>query len=123
MAGSGKANKGKARKGGVKGKKTSPGLVIIGPYTYKITYGPIDDGENWGKISHGDQVIQVDDSGDSARTSVVLMHEILHAVVNEHDLLGDEKTEERVVNVLSMMLGKVFMDNPKVMKFIMEGLT
>ena len=80
MAGSGKAGKGKARKKEVKGKDL-PASVLIGPYRYKIIYGQIGEGKNWGNVSGNSQTIWLDNSGPASRTSVVLIHEICHAIV------------------------------------------
>jgi hypothetical protein len=121
-----KANKAKAQQAKPKAKKAKrPASVRIGPFEYKITYGDIDGGRNWGRVAYGDHVIQIDDSGPPRRTVTTLMHEIFHVITQENDLLvnGNDKAEERVVNTTSMVFASVLIDNPKLRDYIIWGLT
>lgn len=123
MAKGSKSNKTKAQKTKPKAKKISPPVsVTIGPFEYSIIYGPIEEGKNWGNVSANKQTIWIDNSGTAMKTSVVLLHEILHALVEEYDALAGKETEEMAVNLLSVTLITMFRVNPKVTKFIMGGI-
>ena len=51
-----------------------------------------------------------------------ILHEVMHAVIQQWNIELDEKVEELVVNGLSNGLTTVFVDNPKLMDYFKEKI-
>lgn len=89
--------------------------VKLGSVPYKIVRGtPVlsDEGDKvlWGEILQGKQVIKVDSGLAEEMQRVVLLHEILHGLLN-HCGLSDHK--EELPERLGYALDAFLVDNPE----------
>lgn len=98
--------------------------VLVGFHDYTIIQkdGVIDKSDN--TVCHGlthddTKTIELDSNLKPESMSVVLLHELFHALYSEYGL-DDESGEEKVVNTLSSALHKLFLDNPDVLKYMNE---
>lgn len=89
--------------------------VRIGSVPYRVEYShPVVSKEKdtvlWGEILQGDQLIKVDANLPPEMKRVVLLHEVIHGLLN-HCGLGDHK--EELPERLGYALDTFLIDNPR----------
>lgn len=92
--------------------------VKIGHIEYDITDVPnlvTDSGQSlFGNVSYSRETIQLDKNLTPARRLEVLLHEIVHAIINEY---GHEQNET-LVNAVGLGLANVIVDNKQLLPYL-----
>ena len=96
-------------------------MIKIGARRYSLRAMPAEDrSEIHGRISLDRGLIMLDPTIPADNQAETLMHEILHGVWYAYNL-EDGLKEEAVVTALGTGLMAVFVDNPDLMKVMMDA--
>ena len=98
-----------------------PKTIKVGAklYTTKMTPGLRGSGDVQCYAIHNPitQTMSFDVEADKDAVGHVI-HESLHALLDQHAVLFDDKQEERIVKSLAHGLSAMFMDNPGLLKWM-----
>ena len=98
--------------------------VNIGCFKYKIE--PRNDFRDeegtrvMGETVSTNEIIYIDNSFTPTVVRETLMHELLHAMLHDTNVLDGMEQEEKLVQILSPRLMSLFKDNPRLYKFLIE---
>ncbi len=65
--------------------------------------------------------IHVDPSLPDSKKRVILVHELLHAIIDSMNVVLTAEMEEQLVTGMAVVLTEVLQDNPKLVEFITNG--
>ena len=94
----------------------------VGSNTYKVVQEDsptLNDVQVWGYCHKDKKEIVLDKKMDQERMQSTLIHEILHAIIEERKLKRYLKEEEMVVDQLANGLQAVLRDNPKLRRILL----
>lgn len=96
--------------------------IKIGPIDYTIKIMPADIDGQYGACVYEHQMIYLSPNQLHQAASDTILHEVLHAIWHESGLEHtDLLVEETVVRTMSTWLRIVFLDNPELVKFILNS--
>ena len=103
-----------------------PTRIQVGSSTFEVeeyVKEVADAKGHWGKCSWKDAKIYVDTSGNTARTTNTLLHEVVHAIAREWGIeLVNPEENERFVECLTNGLLTTLRQNPALVKVIVAGV-
>lgn len=96
--------------------------VKIGPVDYEIKIFPERIKNQYGACVYAHQIIYLSQDMKHQVASDTLLHEVLHAIWHEAGIEHNEiLIEETVVRNVATWLRMVFVDNPQLVKFILNS--
>ena len=99
-----------------------PKEIKVGPYIYQILLKDNirDDGDRkcFGICVHHEHVIMIDVLCPEDRARVVVIHELLHALMELVGLDKEAYKEEEIVVALAPALTMLLMDNPTLLEYL-----
>lgn len=100
-----------------------PKKIKIGYYTIAIKYcDDLDDLH--GDFNSDNKTIRINSRYSREQQAETLLHEIMHAVIDDTFAFGDEETamekEEKAVRILSPKIMEVMTSNKKLRKYLFE---
>lgn len=102
-----------------------PENVKVGPHTIDIVSAP-EGFDSFGQYNYDPPMIMIRDTGEHSQKADTLLHEILHVIWKDSQIVKlmeindlDER-EESMVRVIATQLTDVLRSNPKVTKYITE---
>lgn len=101
-----------------------PQTVKVSNHDYLIAWGEIQTDTNeflYGRTVPRLTVIQINDQVAKSQQRDTLLHELLHAAINETHLKFGEDAEEEVIRVMTPLLLQIIRENPKVVRWLREG--
>lgn len=100
---------------------TKPRKVDVGPFRYSVHFVPELTSER-GFVSTSMRRIVVDGSLPQDSQAETLLHEVIHAAIDQTNLRGkDDEEEERLVAALSPQLFAILRSNPSLVSFITDS--
>lgn len=105
-----------------------PNMVKVGYKQYSVK----EENKEWGDKhqavaeidSENSTIHYVGDHGCQLELTNSILHEIMHSIVQiNHIKLPDEAQEEHVVDSMANGLTTILVDNPDLLKWMVEGLT
>lgn len=97
-----------------------PKRIVIGNHVFKVRLGSIRSGALLGQTTHRKTLIKVDGSCSASQVRDTVLHEVLHAVINDGPNDLDPDVEERIVRVIAPALLGVLRNNPQLLEFLLE---
>lgn len=99
-----------------------PTHIQIGLYRYPILVDNerLERENLYGQIKYAEQEIYVRDDCSPERQAAILLHEVLHGIL-EHAGLHQGKRIEEVVTVAAPGIVDVFRRNPDLVRFLVES--
>ena len=94
----------------------------VGSNTYKVIYEEhptVNDVQVWGYCHKDKKEIVLDKQMDQERTQSTLIHEILHAIIEERKLRRYLKDEEMLVDQLANGIQSVLRDNANLRRMLL----
>jgi hypothetical protein len=93
--------------------------------TYVVTYEPqgsivIDDKPSWGGADHEAQAICVEDGLHHDKERTILMHEVLHQIIELSNTELPEEVEEKICTVLGDALVGHMRDNVMLWRYLLQ---
>lgn len=103
-----------------------PQNVIVSSHEYKIKEVVSIDDEEVGRckgLTHDDKkLIELEKGLNSDEKSVILLHEIIHAICNEYEIRIGSRNEEEIASRLSPALHNLFVDNPDMLDYFIQSV-
>lgn len=99
-----------------------PKVIEIGLHSYRVKPGIISDasGSLYGRTSRGNTTIEVDHTLAPSQIRDTVLHEVLHAVINDFPSDLDGAAEEALVRGLSPGILAVLRSNPQLVAFLLK---
>lgn len=100
-----------------------PTSVKVSNHNYVIAWGviPSEGDFLYGRTHPRLTLIQINDEVAKSQQRDTLLHELLHATINETHLAFSAELEEEVIRVVTPILLGIVRENPKVVKWLREG--
>lgn len=101
-----------------------PKTVKVSNHDYLIAWGPIPEVDGtffYGRTHPKLTLIQINDEVAKSQQRDTLLHELLHAAINETHLSFSTEAEEEVIRVVTPLLLGILRENPKVVRWLREG--
>lgn len=99
-----------------------PKVIKIGLHSYRVKPGVIDDSRGFlfGRTTSRATLIEVDHTVAASQIRDTVLHEVLHAVINDFPHELDNDAEEALVRGLAPGVLAVLRDNPQLIAFLLK---
>ena len=100
---------------------SKPKKVEVSPFRYTVYYSPVTLDDKTGMLDTDTRTVVVDGTISEQSQQEVLLHELLHAIIDTTAIRGQEKDEEeKLVAALSPPLLQLLRSNPTLVGFLLD---
>lgn len=103
-----------------------PSKIKIGNHTYSVKYVVPDDGSGdyfYGRTHTRTTRMEINPTQAKSQARDTLLHEVLHAILDDVDSPLDDEKEESVIRAITPGLLGVLRNNPALLTFLLSKET